>query len=139
MWKCPACETLNNNDKCVICGEPKPADGGKAPPVVGAGVSVPPLSEPRKIPAYSPEMARTSTYYEDGLDPTPKLEYKPKESSESTNWGLIIMLVVLGIITLLIIVGATKTYATDAGLNTAYNGELTEQYTAVNTSDLLIE
>lgn len=24
MWKCPACETLNNEDMCVICGEPKP-------------------------------------------------------------------------------------------------------------------
>jgi len=136
MWKCPACETLNNNDKCVICGEPKPADGGTSVPVKVA--PAPPRIKASEIPAYSPEIARTSTY-EDGLDPTPKLEYKPKESSESTNWGLIIMLIILGIITLLIIVGATKTYATDAGLNTAYNGELTEQYTAVNTSDLLIE
>ena len=24
MWKCPTCETLNNEDVCVICGEPKP-------------------------------------------------------------------------------------------------------------------
>jgi len=76
MWKCPACETLNNNDKCVICGEPKPADGGTSVPVKVA--PAPPRIKASEIPAYSPEIARTSTY-EDGLDPTPKLEYKPKE------------------------------------------------------------
>lgn len=24
MWKCPNCETINNSEFCIICGEPKP-------------------------------------------------------------------------------------------------------------------
>lgn len=120
MWKCPACETLNNGDTCVICGEPKPADGTD--------------SKPREIPAYSPEITGTS----DGLDPTPRLEYKPPESSSgSSNWGLIMVLIILGVVTLLIIIGASVSYATCEGLNTAYHGELQEQYT--DTYNLLTE
>ncbi len=33
MWRCPACETINKDDKCTICGEPKPlAVISSAPP-----------------------------------------------------------------------------------------------------------
>ena len=24
IWKCPNCETINNSDLCVVCGEAKP-------------------------------------------------------------------------------------------------------------------
>lgn len=26
MWQCQKCETLNNDDKCVVCGEQKPLE-----------------------------------------------------------------------------------------------------------------
>lgn len=26
MWTCPKCETLNEDENCVICGEPKPEE-----------------------------------------------------------------------------------------------------------------
>ncbi len=26
MWKCPRCETLNDKEKCIICGEPMPEE-----------------------------------------------------------------------------------------------------------------
>ena len=27
MWKCPNCETLNDTDTCIVCGEKKPLPG----------------------------------------------------------------------------------------------------------------
>lgn len=139
MWKCPACETLNNENICVICGEPKPAAGGDAPPVATPtpAYPTPVRSVPREVPAYSPEMSGTS----DGLDPTPRLEYRRSEesSSESSNAGWIIALLIFGIIALLIIVGSVNSYATDEGLNAPYQEEVKEQYIAVDTYDILPE
>lgn len=129
MWKCPACETLNDKEICVICGEPKPAGGEST-------YSAPPVVKEREIPAYPLEMAGT----DDGLDPTPRLEYKqPESSSGSSNWGLIMVLIILGVITLLIIIGASVGYATDERLNAAYHRELSEEYTTADTYDLLTE
>lgn len=31
MWKCPNCETLNDTETCIVCGEKQPVPGAETP------------------------------------------------------------------------------------------------------------
>ncbi len=156
MWKCPACETLNDKDICVICGEPKPASGADyTPPAapsyvpiaepykpssdVHTGYSsyVPPRSEPLdsapkidySVPAYSPEYGRSSLDPAAPLDPAARVGYAPLPKKKSYA-GVIAAVIILAIIAILVIVGINEaiTESNDSSYSTEYSTETLTPY-----------
>lgn len=156
MWKCPACETLNDKDICVICGEPKPASGADytppaapsyAPPAepyrpsgdVHTGYSsyVPPRSEPLdaapkigySVPAYSPEYGKSSLDPAAPLDPAARVGYAPLPKKKSYA-GVVAAVIILAIIAILVIVGINQatTESNDSSYSTTYSTQTLSPY-----------
>ena len=81
MWKCPACETLNNEDVCVICGEPRPTAEEMAQ-----------MEREEKARLYSSSDVTGKTGYE---TPAPYKEIVTGDSLKKWTKGIVIVLVVI--------------------------------------------
>ena len=78
MWKCPNCETINEDEKCFICGTPKSAAIAKQ-------------EEEKSLPL-PPPPRQPDKYY--GSDPSPG-------ENGGFKWGYL-MLALAGVILLIV-------------------------------------
>lgn len=86
MWKCPACETLNNEDVCVICGEVKPT-----------AAEIAQMEREERERAYSPSFVEKKSVH-GTPEPAPYKEIVTGESLKKwTKYIVIAVVIALGI------------------------------------------
>ncbi len=93
MWTCPKCETLNDGEFCVVCGEAKPVPAARPEPEKAA--YTPAKEKPVNTTANQAEdvskyIKRTSALINDA---DKELEYSGEEKKKSYNKWVVISII----------------------------------------------
>ncbi len=99
MWKCNVCETVNNGDICVVCGETRANSERATPP--------PP-------PPVTPTPTRVGpAMYEPITPPTPPMPPMPPTSAKPSKAPVVVLFIILLLAVVIMVMSVTANAAED--------------------------